>query len=57
MFISKGFEPNVSPFPPHTQAVERYNKLVTESYAAVYGGKSSGSYIRARLLARQKTKS
>jgi hypothetical protein len=44
----------ILPFPCHTQAVERYIKLVTEASAAVCGSKSRDGFIRARVQARQK---
>ena len=40
-------------FPCHTQAVERYIKLVTEASAAVCGAESRDGYIQSRLASRK----
>ena len=41
-------------FPCHTQAVERYIKLVTEASSSVCGAAAWDGFIRARVQARQK---
>ena len=43
----------VGKFPCHTQAVERYIKLVTEASAAVCGAESRDGYIQSRLASRK----
>ena len=42
-------------FPCHTQAVERYIKLVTEASLKVYGKDSRDGFIRATIESRRKT--
>lgn len=43
----------VGKFPCHTQAVERYVKLVMEASAAVCGAESRDGFIQSRLASRK----
>jgi len=55
--VLKGEVPELTKFPCHTQAVERYVKIVTEASCAVCGVESRDGYIRARLSSRRKMSS
>jgi len=46
--------PEISSYPSHTQAVERYIRVVTEASGSVFGAENRDSYVRAKLASRQK---